>query len=208
GRVEMVCQLDQELLLGLIVPIGLSDRRADRSGRSVGTAGLVGALLARGQILLLEHFERLQVGKLGVSGVLQYERLGAVAHHHPLAFADRQTGHAFLLNVRATLEQPGTLTFALDQTPGGRLRFAAAQLVPSRRRRAMTCAWISAAPSKMLRMRASHKMREAGNSSAKPLPPWICTALSAFAQATRAASSFAMPASRSQRRPESFSRAA
>ena len=43
----------------------------------------------------------------------------------------------------------------------------------------MTCAWISAAPSKMLRMRASHRMRETGNSSAKPLPPWICTALSA-----------------------------
>ena len=32
-------------------------------------------------------------------------------------------------------------------------------------------AWISAAPSKMLRMRASHSRREAGNSSANPLPP-------------------------------------
>ena len=51
----------------------------------------------------------------------------------------------------------------------------------------MTCAWISAAPSKMLRMRASQRMRDIGNSSAKPLPPWICTALSASAQATRAA---------------------
>ena len=51
----------------------------------------------------------------------------------------------------------------------------------------MTWAWISAAPSKILRMRASHRMRDTGNSSAKPLPPWICTALSASAQATRAA---------------------
>jgi hypothetical protein len=46
--------------------------------------------------------------------------------------------------------------------------------------------------------------REILYSSAKPLPPWICTALSAAAPATRAASSFAMPASRSQRRPLSF----
>jgi hypothetical protein len=72
----------------------------------------------------------------------------------------------------------------------------------------MTWAWISAAPSKIDRMRASHRMREIGNSIAKPLPPWICTALSALDQAMRAASSFAIPASRSQRRPESFCRAA
>ena len=42
---------------------------------------------------------------------------------------------------------------------------------------------------------------EIGYSMAKPLPPWICSALSAAAQATRAASSFAIPASRSQRLP-------
>ena len=72
----------------------------------------------------------------------------------------------------------------------------------------MTCAWISAAPSKIDRIRASHKTREIGYSSAKPLPPWICTALSAADQATRASKSFAMPASRSQRLPESFWRAA
>ena len=36
----------------------------------------------------------------------------------------------------------------------------------------MTWAWISAAPSKMLRMRASHSTREIAYSSAKPLPPW------------------------------------
>ena len=34
----------------------------------------------------------------------------------------------------------------------------------------------------MLRMRASHSSREIGYSSAKPLPPWICSALSAQAQ--------------------------
>ena len=38
----------------------------------------------------------------------------------------------------------------------------------------------------MLRMRASQRMRLTSNSSAKPLPPWICTALSAAAQAIRA----------------------
>ena len=51
-------------------------------------------------------------------------------------------------------------------------------------------------------------MREIGNSTAKPLPPWICTALSAAAQATRAPSSLAMPASTSERSPASFLRAA
>ena len=39
------------------------------------------------------------------------------------------------------------------------------------KRRAITCAWISAAPSKMLRMRASHNTRLILYSSAKPLPP-------------------------------------
>jgi len=42
---------------------------------------------------------------------------------------------------------------------------------PPSNRRAITCAWISAAPSKIDRMRASHRMREIGYSSAKPLPP-------------------------------------
>ncbi|AWB23925.1 GGDEF domain-containing protein [Methylobacterium currus] len=74
----------------------------------------------------------------------------------------------------------------------------------SSRRRAMTWAWISAAPSKIDRMRASQSRRLTGYSRAKPLPPWIWRALSAAAQATRAASSFAMPASRSQRLPSSF----
>ena len=45
--------------------------------------------------------------------------------------------------------------------------------------RAITCAWISPAPSKIFRMRASHSTRLIGYSSAKPLPPWICSALSA-----------------------------
>ncbi len=61
-----------------------------------------------------------------------------------------------------------------------------------------------AAPSKIDRMRASQSRRLTGYSRAKPLPPWIWRALSAAAQATRAASSFAMPASRSQRLPSSF----
>src|SRR6185312_8679036 len=40
-----------------------------------------------------------------------------------------------------------------------------AQLLPSSNRLAITCAWISAAPSKMLRMRASHRTRDTGYSS-------------------------------------------
>src|SRR5258707_6104661 len=46
------------------------------------------------------------------------------------------------------------------------------QFEPSSSRRAMTWAWISAAPSKIDRISASHRMREIGNSIAKPLPPW------------------------------------
>jgi hypothetical protein len=101
---------------------------------------------------------------------------------------------------------------AAPRTPRGTLRevrrVATVRAVggqPSRRR-AMTCAWISAAPSKIERMRASQRTRLIGYSSAKPLPPWICSALSAAAQAMRAASSLAMPASRSQRFSASFSR--
>src|SRR5436190_2015342 len=46
----------------------------------------------------------------------------------------------------------------------------------------------------MLRMRASHNTRDTGYSIAKPFPPWTWTALSAAAQATRAASTFAIHA--------------
>src|SRR5690606_9968746 len=75
---------------------------------------------------------------------------------------------------------------------------------PSRRRRATTCAWISLAPSKIDRTRASTSRREAVYSSAKPLPPWIWTLPSAASHAARVARSFAMPASRSQRLSSSF----
>ena len=61
------------------------------------------------------------------------------------------------------------------------------QLPPSSRRwRAITIALNFRRPSKMLRMRASHKNARDCVLSAKPLPPWICSALSADAQATRA----------------------
>ena len=77
----------------------------------------------------------------------------------------------------------------------------------SRRRLATTCAWISLAPSKIDKTRASTKSREARYSMAKPLPPWICTLASALSQAARVANSLAIPASRSQRFSMSFCRA-
>src|SRR5215510_7763896 len=74
----------------------------------------------------------------------------------------------------------------LSHLDKGQTPEAALQLRSSSSRRAITSAWISAAPSKIDMMRASQSNRDTGNSSAKPLPPWICTALSAAAQATRA----------------------
>ena len=57
----------------------------------------------------------------------------------------------------------GTEKGVLSSVP---LRRRGFQLRPVRRPRAMTWAWISAAPSKMLRMRASHSTRLIGYSSA------------------------------------------
>src|SRR5262249_14618641 len=147
-----------------------------------------------------------QVEKFFVAGVLQHQCLLAIADDDPVALPDFELLHAIPLGSNDWPVGPWL--------PSRRVLARGAnaaepiQLLAASSRRAMTCAWISAVPSKMLRMRASQRMRETGNSSAKPLPPWICTALSALAQATRAARSFAMPASRSQRLPESFCRAA
>lgn len=52
-----------------------------------------------------------------------------------------------------------------------RFQFPPFQFPPCSSRRAITCAWISAAPSKIERMRASHRIREIRYSSANPLPP-------------------------------------
>src|SRR5262249_3668690 len=156
-------------------------------------------LLAGLRIRLLVDLPGLEIEELGVANVLQHQRFLAVADDHPITLPDQHVGHAHLLEQTVHRGTMRSLHLDEDQTPEG-----CVGLLPSSSRRAITCAWISAAPSKIERMRASQSSREAGNSSANPLPPWICTALSAAAQATRAARSFAMPASRSQRRPPSF----
>ena len=87
--IEMLDELGKEGLFRLRMPVGLLVGAAAVADRAMGTAGRVSAELARWQVLLLEHLERLEVGKFGVAGVFQDERLGAVAHHHPFAVADQ-----------------------------------------------------------------------------------------------------------------------
>src|SRR5215467_13630897 len=182
------------------MPIGLLHCTAACSHRAESAAGRVGPQFARLQIGLLVDLPGLEIEEFFVTRVLQHQGFLAVADDDPVPLADFELLHATNLWARWA-------RFPVDCFRGANAT-EAIQLPTESSRRAMTCAWISAAPSKMLRMRASHRMRETGNSSAKPLPPWICTALSALAQATRAAKSLAMPASRSQRLPESFCRAA
>src|SRR5262245_10918921 len=150
---------------------------------------------------MIEDFPGLEIEKFFVACILQHQSLFPVTDDDPIALPDFQLVHEI---------DPPCPRPTVAQRDAGALINAerVIQLLAESSRRAMTCAWISAAPSKIDRMRASQRIRETGNSSAKPLPPWICTALSALAQAMRAASSFAIPASRSHRLPESFCRAA
>src|SRR5262245_36384332 len=206
----MLNQLGEKSPFRLIVPVGLIDRASDiTDGIDSAPRGICSQFVRR-EVLMFEDLDCLQIGEFDIAGILQNQRLGTVTHNDPLSMPDQKCGHGLLLKY-SRIKATRARSFALDQTLQG--RFCAEpgdsfQFVPSSRRRAITCAWISAAPSKMLRIRASHSMRETGNSSANPLPPCTCTALSAAAHAILAASSLAIPASRSQRRPESFSRAA
>src|SRR3954449_230557 len=210
--VELADQFLQKSFLLLPVPVGLLDRAASASDRAEGPAGLIGAEIGRLRIGMLLDLPGLEVEKFFVPGILQDQRLFPVADDHPIALPDFQLLHSVPLRSSAIKPRHSRGVLVLDQfSSNGKRparRFRSGQFVALNSRRAITCAWISAAPSKMLRMRASQRMREIGNSSVNPLPPWICTALSAAAHATRAASSLAMPASRSHRRPESFCRAA
>ncbi len=100
-------------------------------------------------------------------GLIQAQPLSPRVGDHPCVAkvgAGRQCG--FLINscVRAARQRPGTVAaplFAADpRVPRAR------QLRPPTSPRAITCACISAAPSKMLRMRASHSTRLISYSSA------------------------------------------
>ncbi len=64
-----------------------------------------------------------------------------------------------------------TVTAPVVETAAAPAAAPADDQAASNSRSAMTCAWISAAPSKIDRMRASARSRDTGNSTAKPLPP-------------------------------------
>src|SRR5690242_7887389 len=71
--IEMLCELPEEAFLAPIMPVRLAHSSAAGSvsdGRHAARS--VGALLMRVRMLLLEHFQRLQIGKLTVADVLQY----------------------------------------------------------------------------------------------------------------------------------------
>jgi hypothetical protein len=53
------------------------------------TAGGIGAYVMGRRHLLLEGFDRPELGRYEVAGILQQERLGAVADHDPFAVADQ-----------------------------------------------------------------------------------------------------------------------
>src|SRR5262249_36524479 len=205
----MLDQVYQKGPFRLIVPVSLFDGAAAVADGIDRTPRLIRSKSARRQILLFENFQGLQFRRIDIAGVLQNQRLGAIADHHPLAVSYQKRPHLFPPKFTRAKNGPTFATLFCKTRPDPfSLLVPAIQFVPSSSRRAITWAWISAAPSKILSMRASHRIRDTGNSRAKPLPPCTCTALSAAAQATRAASSLAMPASRSQRLPESFSRSA
>src|SRR5262249_41652083 len=179
------------------MPVGLLHRAAFGPDRAKGAARRIGSQLVRLRVGMLVDLLGFEVEEFFVAGVLQHQCFLAVADDDPVALPDFELLHAIPLGSNHTAG--GGRCLYRDRVAPGANTVGPIQLLAASSRRAMTCAWISAAPSKMLRMRASQRIRETGNSSAKPLPPWICTALSALAQATRAARSFAMPASRSQR---------
>src|SRR5262245_56161746 len=205
----MLNQLGEKSPFRLIVPVGLINRDSHTADGIDSAARRSCSEFVGRKVLLFENLDCLQIGEFDIARILQNQGLGTVTHNDPFSMSDQKCRHGLLLNVQQDKSdaRPGDCSGSNAARPVC-AEPVAFQFVPSSRRRAITCAWISAAPSKMLRIRASHSMRETGNSSANPLPPCTCTALSAAAHATLAASNLAMPASRSQRRPESFSRAA
>src|SRR5262245_24848904 len=86
-------ELLQEPLLLLLVPIGLLHRAASRSDRAEGAAGSIGAELVGLRIGMLEHVPGLEIEEFLVAGILQHQRLLAVADDDPIALVDFQLGH-------------------------------------------------------------------------------------------------------------------
>src|SRR5262249_3488208 len=92
-RIEMTQQLVEEFLLLLLVKIGLLHSTAPVSDRAEAAPRRAGPELARLRIGMLEDLARLQVQEFLVAGVLQHQRLLAVAHHDPVTVPDLQLAH-------------------------------------------------------------------------------------------------------------------
>jgi len=95
--IEVLDQLQEKGSFRLVVPVGLLDGTTAVPSRAKGTARLIGAEFAGRQILLLVNRYRLEIGKLGVAGIVQHQRLGAVADHNPFAAMNHQIRHDYLL---------------------------------------------------------------------------------------------------------------
>src|ERR1700675_2079850 len=100
----MLREMREEGLLSLIVPVGLLDRAAAMTHRTMGAAGPVAAEFVRRQVLLLEDLDHLEIRKFNIARVLQHQRLGTVADHHPFAVADQQAGHEFPSSICTSLQ--------------------------------------------------------------------------------------------------------
>src|SRR5437762_11904163 len=93
GRVEPARQSFQEIPLRLFMPIGLLDRAACATHGRKGAPRRVAALLVGCRVLLFVRLPGPQVGKPGISRVLQDECLAAVTYHDPFASCDFHWRH-------------------------------------------------------------------------------------------------------------------
>src|SRR6476620_3269353 len=100
--VEPLGAMSEEGLFSLIVPVGLCNRTAAGAGRAMGTARFIGAEQMGREILLLIDLAHLEIGKLGIAGVLKHERLGAITHDHPFSVADQQFRHKPISSIART----------------------------------------------------------------------------------------------------------
>ena len=86
-------RMNEKRPLRLVVPVSLLDRASRTPDGIVGTARCVGAERVCRQILLFQDFDGLEIGEFGVAGILQDQRLGAVADNNPLAMTYEQFRH-------------------------------------------------------------------------------------------------------------------
>src|SRR5712692_10439730 len=130
------------------MPIGLLHRAAFGSDRAEGAARRIGSQLVRLRVGMLVNLLGLEVEEFFIAGVLQHECLLAVADDDPVALPDFELLHAIPLGSSHTVVR-ASLPFR-DRSFHGANAAEPIQLLAASSRRAMTCAWISAAPSKML----------------------------------------------------------